>query len=174
MLTSQGSFRKPGLFRTVFQAANPQAVQHWTHQIKAVEAARLTTPKVMDIYGAKVRNSATSPEESASVSNRAQSAIEIWLDFALMIEEKQYVPIFAFVQNLVIILFRIDVQQCVRQWGREPRDDDRQKIEHLQKSLAMLIAELNRLQSAAGVFNSAESHHRCGGESLEVWDTVGA
>jgi len=73
----------------------------------------------------------------------------------------------------VIILFRIDVQQRVRQWGREPRDDDRQKIEHLQKSLAMLIAELNRLQSAAGVFNSAESHHRCGGESLEVWDTVG-
>jgi len=80
-------------FEQLSQAADPQSVQHWTHQIEAAEAARLATPKVMDIYGAKVRNSATSPEESASASNRAQSAIEIWLEFTLMIEEKQYVPI---------------------------------------------------------------------------------
>ena len=87
-------------FEQLSQAADPQAVQHWTHQIEAAEAARLATPKVMDIYGAKVRNSATSPEESASVSNRAQSAIEIWLEFALMIEEKQYVPILPFCKIL--------------------------------------------------------------------------
>lgn len=87
-------------FEQLSQAADPQAVQHWTHQIEAAEAARLATPKVMDIYGAKVRNSATSPEESASASNRAQSAIEIWLEFALMIEEKQYVPILPFCKIL--------------------------------------------------------------------------
>lgn len=80
-------------FEQLSQTADRQAVQHWTQQIEHAEDVRLTTPRVMDIYGAKVKNADLSGEESASASSQAQSAVEIWLEFALMIEEKQCVRI---------------------------------------------------------------------------------
>jgi hypothetical protein len=43
----------------------------------------------------------------------------------------------------------------VRHLRRDPRSDDRQKIEKLRKSLAPLLLELNRLQAAAGIFQCA-------------------
>ena len=53
---------------------------------------RLSNPKVMDLYGARGANeNAESAMVSVSVPSWAQSASEIWLEFALMIEEKQYV-----------------------------------------------------------------------------------
>ena len=83
-------------------------------------------------------------------------------------------PHFASGHNfLCLSLSRIDIQQRVRQWGREPREDDQQKIDQLQTSLATLLAELNRLQSAAGVFNSGHSRNQYVDESLEAWDNVG-
>ena len=43
----------------------------------------------------------------------------------------------------------------MRHLGRDPRGDDRQKIEKLRTSLSPLLVELSRLQAAAGIFQCA-------------------
>jgi hypothetical protein len=48
----------------------------------------------------------------------------------------------------------------VRHLGRDPRGDDRQKIEKLRASLAPLLVELSRLQGAAGIFQCAATVSR--------------
>jgi hypothetical protein len=50
---------------------------------------------------------------------------------------------------------RIDIRQRVRHLSRDPRGDERQKIEKLRTSLAPLLVELTRLQVNAGVFQCA-------------------
>ena len=54
----------------------------------------------MDIYAAKVTNGNAKPSTQASALalNGAQSAIESWLQFALSLEEKQFVPLYLFPQ----------------------------------------------------------------------------
>lgn len=47
---------------------------------------------------------------------------------------------------------RIDIRQRVRHLRRDPRADDRQKLEKLRTALAPLLVEAQRLQVAAGVF----------------------
>jgi hypothetical protein len=78
------------------QSADPMAIQHWRNEIEAAEETRLTNPPVMDIYGARVipRNAAAAPTPSAATptaESAARSATEIWLQFALVIQEKQSV-----------------------------------------------------------------------------------
>jgi len=95
----------------------------------------------------------------------------VWIEFALMIEEKQYV--LPLPPHLVLIFWlRIEIQQRQRQFGREPRDDDRHKLENLRTSLTPLLAELNRLQAAAGVFQSAQSQSIHRDDQVEEWDTI--
>lgn len=69
---------------------------------------------------------------------------------------------------------RIDIRQRVRHLRRDPRGDDRQKIEKLRISLAPLLVELNRLQTAAGVFQCAPTapmeQQGQGGDLLATWD----
>jgi hypothetical protein len=89
------------------QTANPNAVRYWTDQIVAAEAARLNTPKVMDIYRARMEDVSTESGTSGGASapsNQTQSEVEVWLEFALMCEEKQYVPRFFWTKCLVLIL----------------------------------------------------------------------
>ncbi|KAF8952217.1 hypothetical protein BDZ97DRAFT_2066652 [Flammula alnicola] len=74
-------------FTELSEAAGPQAVERWKTDIEDAEARRLTDPKAMDIYAAQVAD--RTDDQSASAVNRPRSAIEIWLEFALMIEEKQ-------------------------------------------------------------------------------------
>jgi len=77
------------------QTAGPDAVRKWKRQIVAAEASRLTKPKVMDIYRARVMGvsaEAGTSVPSSAPSNRTGSDVEVWLEFALMCEEKQYVP----------------------------------------------------------------------------------
>jgi hypothetical protein len=82
-------------FDQLAQTADPRVVHHWSIGIESAEARRLKEPKAMDIYGAEVAGTASASSiarESASSSGRSNSAIHEWLEFALMIEEKQYVP----------------------------------------------------------------------------------
>ncbi|KAF8961009.1 hypothetical protein BDZ97DRAFT_1665083 [Flammula alnicola] len=140
-------------FTELSEAAGPQAVECWKTDIEDAEARRLTDPKAMDIYAAQVADG--TDDQSASAANRPRSAIEIWLEFALMIEEKQ-----------------MDIRQRVRQLGREPRDPDRQQMEKLRKALAPLLTELARLQAAAGAFQSTRSDTPEQDETMEDWDNV--
>ncbi|KAF8965105.1 hypothetical protein BDZ97DRAFT_1659385, partial [Flammula alnicola] len=140
-------------FTELSEAAGPQAVERWKTDIEDAEARRLTDPKAMDIYAARVADG--TDDQSASAANRPRSAIEIWLEFALMIEEKQ-----------------MDIRQRVRQLGREPRDPDRQQMEKLRKALAPLLTELARLQAAAGAFQSTRSDTTEQDETMEDWDNV--
>lgn len=77
-------------FDELSKAAGRQDVQNWTRQIEQAEKMRLANPKVMDLYGARGADE-NAESATASAPSRARSASEIWLEFALMIEEKQYV-----------------------------------------------------------------------------------
>jgi hypothetical protein len=77
-------------FNELSQAADMQAVQHWTQQIERAERTRLANPSVMDIYGARGADE-NADTAIPSAPSRNRSASDIWLEFALMIEEKQYV-----------------------------------------------------------------------------------
>ncbi|KIM39386.1 hypothetical protein M413DRAFT_74977, partial [Hebeloma cylindrosporum] len=122
--------------------AEPLALQYWRQQIESAERRRLTNPSGMDIYGAQTHigkgRATTSSAPDADPDSAPHTAVEIWLEFALVIEEKQ-----------------IDIRQRVRHLGRDPRGEDRQKIEKLRTTLAPLLVELNRLQANAGVYQSA-------------------
>jgi len=80
-------------FDELSQAADRQAVQNWTRQIERAERMRLAKPNVMDLYGARAADE-NADSAMSSAPSRARSPSEIWLEFALMIEEKQYVPLF--------------------------------------------------------------------------------
>ena len=78
------------------QAAGPESVRYWTREIMEAEASRVKTPKVMDIYRARMSDLSVDSGASGGASapsNRTQSEVEVWLQFALMCEEKQYVPV---------------------------------------------------------------------------------
>jgi hypothetical protein len=53
---------------------------------------------------------------------------------------------------------RIDIRQRLRHYGRDPRGDDRQKMDKMRESLSPLWVELNRLQVAAGVYQCQAQH----------------
>jgi hypothetical protein len=67
---------------------------------------------------------------------------------------------------------RIDIQQRLRRSARDSRDADRHKLETLQRSLASLLVELNRLQTAAGVFPSAQLATRSDDDVWDDWDNI--
>lgn len=74
------------------QAVDPLAIQHWTEEIEHVEATRLMNPAGMDIYGATLMHNngvcgtdMVVPEDNAG----SHSPTQLWLEMALLIEEKQ-------------------------------------------------------------------------------------
>ena len=74
------------------QVADPLAIQAWTQEIEHAEANRLVDPAVMDIYGARATPSMTVPEESPAPSDHhplRKSPKQLWLEMALIIEERQ-------------------------------------------------------------------------------------
>lgn len=72
------------------QAAGVEVVQQWTSEIEKAERRRLENPAVMDLYGSRAaEDNADTPVDTRSAPVQGRSATEIWIDFALMIEEKQ-------------------------------------------------------------------------------------
>ena len=101
----------------------------WTSEIEDAEERRLVDPAVMDILGAK-RPDILNTELSA---NQHQSPIgEDWCRLALSVEERQ-----------------IDIQDRVRRLGKEPREDERQKVEQLREILVAELSQVLNLESKA-------------------------
>ena len=67
---------------------------------------------------------------------------------------------------------RIDIQHHVRQFRRDPREEDGRKLENLRTSLVPLLAQLTRLQVASGVYECAQSQTTHRNYSLEEWDIL--
>lgn len=63
-----------------------------------------------------------------------------------------------FINAFFNVFFRIDIRQRLRHYGRDPRGDDRQKMDKMRESLSPLLVELNRLQIAAGVYQCEPQH----------------
>ena len=69
----------------------------WEDEVKAAEALRATNIRVMDIYAAwlldrlAVENTQISASASASASGSGSSADEQWMEYALLVEETQFV-----------------------------------------------------------------------------------
>lgn len=76
-------------FDDLSRSADPHAVARWKLDIETAEAKRKDEPKVMDIYVARVGGETA--EQEGPAQSAPQSAAEAWLEFALMVEEKQYV-----------------------------------------------------------------------------------
>lgn len=76
-------------FSDVSVAAGQQAVAMWTREVLDAERRRLTTPSAMDIYAAHIAGVDAGTSAPAPVKGNSQ-VIE-WLEFALMVEEKQFV-----------------------------------------------------------------------------------
>ena len=83
-------------------AFGQQATEKWEDEVTAAESDRLTDLNVMDMYATQGlgSNAATAPgagsgaasasaSASASVPASAQSAVEEWVDFAILVEQMQ-------------------------------------------------------------------------------------
>lgn len=102
--------------------ADDQNLFSWTKEIEAAESSRLSNVEVMDIYGARVKDVMSednyvvgkgSAMESAGLSRARQqepvslparasastAAIEEWIEFALVVEEKQCVQSFMLMKS---------------------------------------------------------------------------
>ena len=74
------------------QVADPLAIQAWTQEIEHAEATRLVDPAAMDIYGACAKPGTAAPEDSMAptpVHSPWKSLMKVWLEMALMVEERQ-------------------------------------------------------------------------------------
>ena len=134
--------------------ADDLAIQQWTQEIESAEQTRLLNPADMDIYGARVGHTTGEPTDPSSASAAAapKSATELWLELALLIDEKQWVIFFHSDDCKFEIIPRIDIRQRLCHYGQDLRGDDRQKLDKMRASLAPLLVEVNRLQIAAGVY----------------------
>lgn len=74
-------------FNDISAAAGQQAVAIWTRDVLDAECRRLDTPSAMDIYGAKIAGAHAGRWTPALV--KGDSNTITWLEFALVVEEKQ-------------------------------------------------------------------------------------
>lgn len=79
-------------FAELTSDADDLAVKQWTQEIENAERTRLIDASVMDIYGARVGHTTRDATDLLSAGDDAvpRSAPELWLELALLIEEKQW------------------------------------------------------------------------------------
>ena len=68
------------------------AIQAWIQEIEHAEATRLVDPAVMDIYGTCTMPGTAAPADSMAptpVHSPRKSLTKVWLEMALMVEERQ-------------------------------------------------------------------------------------
>lgn len=70
---------------------SPQLIHRWTVEISAAEAARYANVKAMDIYIPVGQRAATSQAQLLATTRREGNNVYTWLEFALIVEEHQYV-----------------------------------------------------------------------------------
>ncbi|KAH9484634.1 hypothetical protein JR316_0004116 [Psilocybe cubensis] len=141
-------------FAEVSRVAPQDVVELWTRQIVDAEARRLISPKVMDIYAAKGRGQEVT-DTTETTETTSNDPIEAYIQFALMVEEKQ-----------------IEIRLCVRQLTKSPRHADPQKLQSLREKLQPLISELERLQECAGVLEHSQTQPDTSVEMLDWADEI--
>lgn len=107
-------------------------VAKWKAEILEAERCRLNNVKVMDIYKARVK--LVNADQDDIPDDRPMTTLEHWMDFALIVEEKQ-----------------LAIQFHVRRLARDVRDADINTIDKLRTALNPLLAKLGRLQASAKV-----------------------
>ena len=70
------------------ETAGHDNVLKWRDEIVKAEADRLSDVKVMDIYKARVKRR-TAVEARDDTEDQPMTTLEHWMDFALIVEEKQ-------------------------------------------------------------------------------------
>ncbi|KAH9478642.1 hypothetical protein JR316_0009099 [Psilocybe cubensis] len=127
-------------FANLTKAADPDAVNLWKKQIEDAEARRLEDPKVMDIYTAKRPGQSTSSnrDSEAECTSESLTPTESWIQFALLVEEKQ-----------------LDIRVRARRLVNHDRLTDRVKLQKLRDALKPLLSQLSLLQANAGVVTTA-------------------
>jgi hypothetical protein len=104
-------------------------IKQWESEIIQAEEKRLIEPAVMDIIGAQ-------RPDNFNIDVPAEHHLvpvgEDWCRLALSVEERQ-----------------IDIQDRVRRLGKEPREDERQKVEKLREILIAEISQVLTLESKA-------------------------
>ena len=73
-------------------AFGEQAIERWEDEVTAAELLRLQDVKAMDMYATRGLQSAPAPASasaSAAASTPGQSAVEEWIDFAMVFEQMQ-------------------------------------------------------------------------------------
>ena len=77
--------------------------------------------------------------------------------------------IFALKVSYLILISRIDIQQCVRRLGSQAQDAEQQKVQNLRDAVAPLLIELRRLEIAAGAFQSARPSSEEPDDAMVDW-----
>jgi hypothetical protein len=77
--------------------AGPISVAKWEHDINEAEKSRNVNLPAMDLYAAKLKQ-AVIPQ--SATSNEGSTALDRWMSFALIFEDKQYV-----IKHIFIIVF---------------------------------------------------------------------
>ncbi|KAF8164789.1 hypothetical protein B0H34DRAFT_670799 [Crassisporium funariophilum] len=111
----------------------------WEAEVKAAEANRAGNVQSMDVYAARVDDClgvdmASAPASSTASAAAPGSPIELWMEYALVVEETQ-----------------IDIQDRVRRLGAHPDQDDLQLVERKRQTLTAMLVKLKRLQDNARV-----------------------
>lgn len=78
----------------ITRTVDQDMINTWEREVKDAEATRQTDVKVMDIYGARVRDrlAADLPEAATATASQGRSAsasLDQWIEFALVVEEAQ-------------------------------------------------------------------------------------
>lgn len=118
---------------------------NWEEQIKAAEAVRLDCPAAMDIYGSKAVTELDVGMGPPLTDSESEGSVEQFLRVVLNIEERQYVilprPMVRSDTD------RLDVQDRLRRFRKEPREEERQELEALR---VQLVNELGTMQALQG------------------------
>lgn len=143
-------------YNTLSEASGSQAIAAWEAAIQAAERKRKDDLSVMDIYAAK--GTAQPVNQSASSAASRRPPIDTWMDFALTVEEFQYVTASLLPCTLTNnIRYRLEIQLRVKAMGRYEREIDRKAVDTKREALSVMLQRLAVLQFKAGVLPSTDS-----------------
>ena len=146
------------------------AVEKWTHDIETAEQQRKYDITAMDIYAAKLNTA--SEECTGPASGMPKSALSIWMDQSLQVEEKQSVRYLLLHSKIHRNIYRLEIQAKTRMLLRRPSSSDRQLVETAREQLTVLLNELKNKLRAAGVIEQNEIHPPPEVVSLDMWDEI--
>ncbi|KAH9483515.1 hypothetical protein JR316_0002983 [Psilocybe cubensis] len=157
-------------FVNLTQGADPDAVKLWKQQIEEAESKRLVDPKVMDIYAAK--RPGTSTVTPDAVPHRPLNPIESWIQFAVVVEERQYVfkSVLIIYHGVNSYTHRLDIRMRARRLINHDRLAERNKLIKLRETLKALMAQLSILQNDAGVLPTASKGNEIPEQLFIDWE----